>query len=71
MAKAWLPGPTLCWVRTELGPPHVASPQSGLTLLGVGLRISLARARVQQLLQLQRQWLRSCHGHRVSRGART
>ena len=41
----------------------MALPASGLTLLRVGLRIRLARSRVQQLLQLQRQGLRSRHGH--------
>lgn len=46
--------------------PHVASPQSGLTLLGVGLRIRLTRSRVQQLFQLQRQGLRPRHRQRVS-----
>lgn len=43
--------------------PHVALPPSGLTLLRLGLRIRFARSRVQQLLQLQRQRLRSRHGH--------
>lgn len=54
--------PALPWAGPTA--PHVAFPQSGLTLLRVGLRIRLTRARVQQLLQLQRQ--RPRHRHQVS-----
>lgn len=44
-------------------------PQSGLTLLRVGLRIRLPRSRIQQLFQLQSQGLRLRHGHQVTAGA--
>lgn len=52
--------------------PHSSTrgrPQSGLTLLRVGLRIRLTRSRIQQLFQLQSQGLRPRHGHRVTVGA--
>lgn len=53
----------------KAAPAHSSArgrPQSGLTLLRVGLRIRLTRSRIQQLFQLQSQGLRPRHGHQVT-----